>query len=587
MAAAAAPTLSLVSIRFRGRADLDRLLALGLDLNETARGHHVFAVLHGAADARKLRARRLRLHDHDRRPARRRPPRAALARDARARCRAGARRYRTLVDYQADLKKIVAEHPALARAGRAAGAVRRGPDDRGRRDRRGRRARRRRPARSTSRWACTTCASGRPARSSWSSRSTSRPAMAATRASPTCCAAHAHVPVPGHQPRRARRVAGGGTATTPADDDSGATIGPSASGSGAYRRKNCAAGPGESALLPCSLKSGVDLNRNYGAFWGGPGADDQWSSQTFRGPAPFSEPEAAAVHAWSSAHQVMVLNSNHTFARRRALPAGLQRQGRAGPAARHHGPLRRPDERARQGDGRRRRLRRDVLLRALRRDRARRRTGTTSPRARSATRPRSATTTSTPTTRTASSTSTPGTLDGPKNSTNSSLHPSQGLREAMLLAGEATANPANHAIIDGTAPAGRTLRLTKDFQTTTSYVESGGSDGRRAADPRAPRDDADRAGARALQLARQPVDAPAGAAGRAHRGVDAELPRQRRRRAAGAPGERRDRPDGDGGLHLHSRVRPRHPSRRRRPPGRACASSPSSDAGAASRSPCA
>ena len=70
-----------------------------------------------------------------------------------------------------------------------------------------------------------------------------------------------------------------------------------------------------------------------------------------------------------------------------------------------------------------------------------------------------------------------GTLDGPNNSQNNELIPPQGgLREAMLLAGEATADPANHAIITGTAPAGRTLRLTKDFQTTTSYVE-GSADG--------------------------------------------------------------------------------------------------------------
>ena len=46
----------------------------------------------------------------------------------------------------------------------------------------------------------------------------------------------------------------------------------------------------------------------------------------------------------------------------------------------------------------------------------------------------------------------------------------------MLLAGEAAADPANHSIIEGTAPAGRTLRITKDFQTTTSYVE-GSDDG--------------------------------------------------------------------------------------------------------------
>jgi hypothetical protein len=69
-----------------------------------------------------------------------------------------------------------------------------------------------------------------------------------------------------------------------------------------------------------------------------------------------------------------------------------------------------------------------------------------------------------------------GTLDGPRNAANSKLKPSQGLRKAMLLAGAAAADPANHSVITGSAPAGRTLRLSKDFQITTSYVE-GSADG--------------------------------------------------------------------------------------------------------------
>jgi len=46
---------------------------------------------------------------------------------------------------------------------------------------------------------------------------------------------------------------------------------------------------------------------------------------------------------------------------------------------------------------------------------------------------------------------------------------SKGLQESFLLAGEAALNPANHSIIEGTAPAGATLKLTKDFTTATSY----------------------------------------------------------------------------------------------------------------------
>ncbi|MEA2168790.1 MAG: carboxypeptidase [Solirubrobacteraceae bacterium] len=60
--------------------------------------------------------------------------------------------------------------------------------------------------------------------------------------------------------------------------------------------------------------AGVDLNRNYGAFWGGPGASDSPASDLYRGPAPFSEPESQAVRDWSVAHQVILINSNHNYA---------------------------------------------------------------------------------------------------------------------------------------------------------------------------------------------------------------------------------------------------------------------------------
>jgi hypothetical protein len=43
-----------------------------------------------------------------------------------------------------------------------------------------------------------------------------------------------------------------------------------------------------------------------------------------------------------------------------------------------------------------------------------------------------------------------------------------GLREALLLAAESAANPADHAVLTGTAPAGRVLRVRRAFDTTTS-----------------------------------------------------------------------------------------------------------------------
>ncbi len=45
---------------------------------------------------------------------------------------------------------------------------------------------------------------------------------------------------------------------------------------------------------------GVDLNRNWGYQWGGVGSSGQRTSQTYRGPAPFSEAETYTLSRWIS-----------------------------------------------------------------------------------------------------------------------------------------------------------------------------------------------------------------------------------------------------------------------------------------------
>jgi len=52
-------------------------------------------------------------------------------------------------------------------------------------------------------------------------------------------------------------------------------------------RKNRRDNPGSSY--------GVDLNRNYSKGWGGPGSSGNYGSETYRGTAPFSEPEVACI----------------------------------------------------------------------------------------------------------------------------------------------------------------------------------------------------------------------------------------------------------------------------------------------------
>jgi murein tripeptide amidase MpaA len=79
------------------------------------------------------------------------------------------------------------------------------------------------------------------------------------------------------------------------------------SGSAEYHRKNCPSSG-------CAVSAGVDLNRNYGDLWGGPGTSTVEASDNYLGPAPFSEPETQNIRALISSRHVVVVITNHTFA---------------------------------------------------------------------------------------------------------------------------------------------------------------------------------------------------------------------------------------------------------------------------------
>lgn len=100
----------------------------------------------------------------------------------------------------------------------------------------------------------------------------------------------------------------------------------------AYMRKNCRLIDGvDTPDGTCALQLttnggfllGVDLNRNYGGFWGGPGAAATTPNPaevelgpldpTYRGAAPFSEPETQNIQELVRSRQVTMLISNHTF----------------------------------------------------------------------------------------------------------------------------------------------------------------------------------------------------------------------------------------------------------------------------------
>jgi carboxypeptidase T len=68
---------------------------------------------------------------------------------------------------------------------------------------------------------------------------------------------------------------------------------------------------------------GVDLNRNYGFHWGEGGASPSPNSDTYRGPAPFSEPESQAVKAFvESRKNLKILLSYHTYSELILYPWG-------------------------------------------------------------------------------------------------------------------------------------------------------------------------------------------------------------------------------------------------------------------------
>jgi hypothetical protein len=101
-----------------------------------------------------------------------------------------------------------------------------------------------------------------------------------------------------------------------------------------YRRKNCRllddSPAGNCAQPAVGLASpGVDPNRNYGGFWGGPGAGTMQTDETYRGPAPFSEPETQNIRSLVSSRQVVTLITNHTFSDLVLRPPGLAAQGDA------------------------------------------------------------------------------------------------------------------------------------------------------------------------------------------------------------------------------------------------------------------
>ena len=103
-------------------------------------------------------------------------------------------------------------------------------------------------------------------------------------------------------------------------------------GTFAYKRRNCRVKDWETPSEgECAERDnrmlGTDPNRNYGGFWGGPGASLAPDDDTYRGAGPFSEPETQNIKDLVSRNQVVTLITNHTFSNLLLRPPGLRSQG--------------------------------------------------------------------------------------------------------------------------------------------------------------------------------------------------------------------------------------------------------------------
>jgi hypothetical protein len=106
------------------------------------------------------------------------------------------------------------------------------------------------------------------------------------------------------------------TRQTPTTDNYVLSLPLIVAGQADYWRKN-RQGVLEQAQIPVAERNptaiGVDINRNYSARWGGDGASSINAEQTYRGEAPFSEPEIRNVAELLRERQPIAVNSNHTY----------------------------------------------------------------------------------------------------------------------------------------------------------------------------------------------------------------------------------------------------------------------------------
>ncbi|HEX8208213.1 MAG TPA: M14 family zinc carboxypeptidase [Solirubrobacteraceae bacterium] len=235
-------------------------------------------------------------------------------------------------------------------------------------------------------------------------------------------------------------------------------------GTDPLHRRNCRPNTPEQEALPCAARGnedGVDLNRNYGAGWGGPGASNDPSSDSYRGTGPFSEPESQAVHELSQRRQIMHVQSTHNIVGWVLRQPGFKDFGLLSP---DEGIMKALGDQMGEATGYESLLGYDLYdVHGATEDWNYISQGAMGY-----------------TIELGPSDTQEGGGDAPLFFGPYQTHvvdqylggptggpAGKGIREAFLLAAEQAANPLDHGVLDGAAPAGHTLRVRKDFQTPT------------------------------------------------------------------------------------------------------------------------
>jgi Zinc carboxypeptidase len=313
----------VVDVIARRRADRERLQALGLDLTEHADANSVEAVLHGRADVRTLRRAgfrySVRIADLAARTRRNHARDAAHARaTAASGLPSGRDGYRRLPDYDLELKRLAMRYPSLVRPITLGHRSSLGRDVNGIEISTG----------------AQNPADGKPvflimglhhAREWPSSEHTIEFAYDLLRNY-------------GRDPRTTRLLQDTRTIVIPIVNPDGFNVSREAALVGDFsvfdyemKRKSCGVSrrtPRRYSRGSCADNSagrlrGTDLNRNYGGLWGGAGGGTRWSDDTFRGDGPFSEPEVRNIRELVASRQVTNLITNHTYSNLVLRPPGM------------------------------------------------------------------------------------------------------------------------------------------------------------------------------------------------------------------------------------------------------------------------